>query len=220
MSALSQETVPYGFHGDKDLVKEETATPRAPKVTQQEAAFLLARGPYVARVAAQEKLLAYLYSITPKAGELGPKLPEYVEQDLLESLAAARENLEQFDASQGLADVIEITPNVESTARQEAEQTAGQKVVALTVKVSHELPLLDDGTTKKGDWRIAALCAQTDQEAFFPEKGGSTREAKKVCLTCEVREECLEYALGNDERHGIWGGLSERERRKLKKRAV
>ena len=57
-------------------------------------------------------------------------------------------------------------------------------------------------------------------EAFFPEKGGSTREAKRVCLSCEVRAECLEYALGNDERFGIWGGLSERERRKLKKRAV
>src|SRR5829696_5315603 len=65
-----------------------------------------------------------------------------------------------------------------------------------------------------------ALCAQTDPEAFFPEKGGSTREAKKVCLSCDVRGECLEYALAHDERFGIWGGLSERERRKLKKRAV
>lgn len=54
----------------------------------------------------------------------------------------------------------------------------------------------------------------------FPEKGGSTREAKRVCVGCEVRVECLEYALANDERFGIWGGLSERERRKLKKRAV
>jgi WhiB family transcriptional regulator, redox-sensing transcriptional regulator len=69
-------------------------------------------------------------------------------------------------------------------------------------------------------WQERALCAQTDPEAFFPEKGGSTREAKKVCLTCDVRSECLEYALANDERFGIWGGLSERERRKLKKRAV
>src|SRR6187455_3164563 len=69
-------------------------------------------------------------------------------------------------------------------------------------------------------WQERALCAQTDPEAFFPEKGGSTREAKKVCLSCDVRGECLEYALANDERFGIWGGLSERERRKLKKRAV
>ena len=68
-------------------------------------------------------------------------------------------------------------------------------------------------------WQSDALCAQTDPEAFFPEKGGSTRDAKKICGTCEVRVRCLEYALTNDERFGIWGGLSERERRKLRKRA-
>ncbi len=68
-------------------------------------------------------------------------------------------------------------------------------------------------------WQSDALCAQTDPEAFFPEKGGSTRDAKKICTSCEVRAQCLEYALQNDERFGIWGGLSERERRKLRKHA-
>lgn len=68
-------------------------------------------------------------------------------------------------------------------------------------------------------WQTDALCSQTDPEAFFPEKGGSTRDAKRVCGTCDVRAECLEYALQNDERFGIWGGLSERERRKLKRLA-
>ena len=82
-----------------------------------------------------------------------------------------------------------------------------------------ELFLLEPEGEEFG-WQDRALCAQTDPEAFFPEKGGSTREAKKVCLTCEVRTDCLESALMNDERFGIWGGLSERERRKLKKRAV
>jgi len=71
-----------------------------------------------------------------------------------------------------------------------------------------------------GDWQDRALCAQTDPEAFFPEKGGSTREAKKVCRACEVRAECLEYALERDERFGIFGGLSERERRRMKREAV
>jgi WhiB family redox-sensing transcriptional regulator len=69
-------------------------------------------------------------------------------------------------------------------------------------------------------WQERALCAQTDPEAFFPEKGGSTRDAKKVCVGCDVRAECLEYALEHDERFGIWGGLSERERRKFKKDVV
>jgi WhiB family redox-sensing transcriptional regulator len=68
-------------------------------------------------------------------------------------------------------------------------------------------------------WQVDSLCAQTDPEAFFPEKGGSTRDAKKICASCDVRAQCLEYALQNDERFGIWGGLSERERRKLRKRA-
>jgi len=65
------------------------------------------------------------------------------------------------------------------------------------------------------DWRNLALCPQTDPEIFFPEKGGSTREAKKVCRACEVRAECLDYALENREPWGIWGGLSDQERRQL-----
>ena len=74
--------------------------------------------------------------------------------------------------------------------------------------------------TDAQSWQERALCAETDPEAFFPEKGGSTREAKKICTGCEVKAECLEYALSNDERFGIWGGLSERERRRLRRRAV
>lgn len=68
-------------------------------------------------------------------------------------------------------------------------------------------------------WQERALCAETDPESFFPEKGGSTREAKQVCSSCEVRTECLEYALMHDERFGIWGGMSERERRRLRRHA-
>lgn len=94
------------------------------------------------------------------------------------------------------------------------------KVVG-SVSASNVLSLFgepeDDGLM---GWQERALCAQTDPEAFFPEKGGSTREAKKVCTQCDVKAECLEYALANDERFGIWGGLSERERRKLKRRVV
>ena len=66
-------------------------------------------------------------------------------------------------------------------------------------------------------WQADALCAQTDPEAFFPEKGGSTRDAKRVCEACTVKDACLEYAMANDERFGIWGGLSERERRRLRR---
>ncbi|MGQ0573505.1 MAG: WhiB family transcriptional regulator [Pseudonocardia sp.] len=79
---------------------------------------------------------------------------------------------------------------------------------------------LHDADGAEEEWQERALCAQTDPEAFFPEKGGSTREAKRICSGCDVRAECLEYALAHDERFGIWGGLSERERRRLRREAV
>lgn len=69
-------------------------------------------------------------------------------------------------------------------------------------------------------WTVDALCAQTDPEAFYPEKGGSTRQAKRVCDACPVRLECLAYALEHDERDGVWGGLSPRQRQALKRAAV
>ena len=78
----------------------------------------------------------------------------------------------------------------------------------------------DDPAVDDEQWQERALCAQTDPEAFFPEKGGSTREAKRICLGCEVKDACLDYALAKDERFGIWGGLSERERRRLKRGAI
>ncbi|HEU4363761.1 MAG TPA: WhiB family transcriptional regulator [Mycobacterium sp.] len=83
--------------------------------------------------------------------------------------------------------------------------------------VPDEPELFEPALVADEKWQDRALCAQTDPEAFFPEKGGSTREAKKICQRCPVRAECLEYALAHDERFGIWGGLSERERRRLKR---
>jgi WhiB family redox-sensing transcriptional regulator len=63
-----------------------------------------------------------------------------------------------------------------------------------------------------------SLCAQVDPELFFPNKGGSTREAKLICKKCPVTAECLDYALEGDARYGVYGGTSERDRRKIKRR--
>lgn len=83
--------------------------------------------------------------------------------------------------------------------------------------------IVDDADPDKPrSWQESALCAETDPEAFFPDKGGSTREAKRICAGCEVRAECLAYALDHARdagRFGIWGGLSERERRRLTRAA-
>ncbi len=66
-------------------------------------------------------------------------------------------------------------------------------------------------------WQARANCLGVDPDLFFPERGASTREAKGVCAGCEVRVECLEYALQNGEKFGIWGGMSERERRRIRR---
>lgn len=71
--------------------------------------------------------------------------------------------------------------------------------------------------TYKEPWMQDALCAQVGGDQWFPEKGESTAEAKRVCLSCSVRDACLEYALSNKDRYGVYGGLSESERRKLLK---
>ena len=73
-------------------------------------------------------------------------------------------------------------------------------------------------------WQSDALCPQTDPEAFFPDRHNvdgyqeAVAAAKRVCAVCDVAAECLAYAMINDEEFGIWGGKSERERRRLKRR--
>lgn len=66
-------------------------------------------------------------------------------------------------------------------------------------------------------WMQQAACAQVGGDLWFPEKGESTADAKRVCFSCSVSAECLEYALATKDRFGVYGGLSERERRKLLK---
>lgn len=66
-------------------------------------------------------------------------------------------------------------------------------------------------------WKKEANCLGIDPDLFFPERGVSSAQAKNVCLRCVVKEECLEYALQNGEKFGIWGGMSERERRVLRR---
>lgn len=65
-----------------------------------------------------------------------------------------------------------------------------------------------------------AACLGQDVNVFFPEQGGTVRNAKRICTVCPVTSECLEYALTNDEAFGVWGGLSESERRRLRRRLV
>jgi len=110
--------------------------------------------------------------------------------------------------------------NQQYAVQERVDQVTSWQYVEPVQASSAAIALVADDDNPELSWQERALCAQTDPEAFFPEKGGSTRDAKKVCVSCDVRAECLEYALAHDERFGIWGGLSERERRRLKKLAV
>ena len=65
-------------------------------------------------------------------------------------------------------------------------------------------------------WRERAACRGTDLEVFFPERGEAAGPARRVCAACPVRQPCLDYAITNRITHGVWGGLSERERRALR----
>ena len=70
-------------------------------------------------------------------------------------------------------------------------------------------------------WQDLANCRGADPDLFFPERGASTRTAKGICRECSVQNECLEFAIVSSEKFGIWGGMSERERRKIRRqRAV
>ena len=69
-------------------------------------------------------------------------------------------------------------------------------------------------------WQARANCMGVDPELFFPERGASTREAKEVCRGCVVRQDCLEFAISNGEKFGIWGGMSERERRRVRRARI
>jgi len=70
---------------------------------------------------------------------------------------------------------------------------------------------------EEAGWQLEANCLGVDPDLFFPERGASTKEAKAVCKGCVVREDCLEFALQNGEKFGIWGGFSERERRRIRR---
>ena len=65
-------------------------------------------------------------------------------------------------------------------------------------------------------WRELAACHGADLNLFFPERGESAEPARQVCAACPVRQPCLDYAISNRITHGIWGGLTERDRRALR----
>ena len=127
-------------------------------------------------------------------------------------------SFEQVDFDRALRFEDRMLGSVDSAPHTTTDPAASDVVVRPNLSlVPDRIELAPESFEDDDQWQERGLCAQTDPEAFFPEKGGSTREAKRICQGCEVKDRCLEYALANDERFGIWGGLSERERRRLKR---
>lgn len=87
----------------------------------------------------------------------------------------------------------------------------------MTVAFSWGIPCRD---VEDRHWQDEANCLGVDPDLFYPERGQSTAPAKAVCRGCMVREECLAYALSNGEKFGIWGALSERERRRIRRQRI
>ena len=69
------------------------------------------------------------------------------------------------------------------------------------------------------DWRAAGLCSQSDPDLWFAVGAIEHKKAKTICRQCPVQKECLSYAMDVPVDHGIWGGLTERERRRYRRKA-
>ncbi|QXV62916.1 WhiB family transcriptional regulator [Amycolatopsis sp. TNS106] len=80
---------------------------------------------------------------------------------------------------------------------------------------STELLVSSGAERQKPRWHDDALCAETDPELFFPDDDDDAVDAKRICARCEVRAQCLMYALEADERTGVWGGVSAGERNRI-----
>lgn len=77
--------------------------------------------------------------------------------------------------------------------------------------------LIEALSVEELSWQDYANCRGADADLFFPERGASTRKAKSICGECQVRAQCLDFAIGVGEKFGIWGGMSERERRRVRR---
>lgn len=194
---------------DLEVIPEEPASKipddmsQPPTMNPDELSHVLERGRLVSRLNAARKLSTLVMSYTRD-----PQTESSISGNYLELVArnvtVLEQDLERFE--------LEHAGTSGSSSNDEVDIKGSTD----TVEPSIIKPVKDDFLKR----REQAICSQIDPELFFPEKGGSTREAKKICKgSCELRDECLEYALTKGERFGIWGGLSERERRKLANKA-
>jgi len=83
-----------------------------------------------------------------------------------------------------------------------------------------DLSRLPEDPTPPDHWQDKAACFGVDPDVFFPISEEEAGPALTFCASCRIREECLAWALKNGERYGVWGGLTEQQRRRLQRAAV
>jgi len=114
-------------------------------------------------------------------------------------------------------DTIDRPPDIQK----KTTVAAGNVAVGQTLDKAHAAfkKAIADASDPELAWKMNALCQFLDEpDLFFPENGQNPEAAKRVCIQCEVRTDCLQYALGRDEHHGVWGGLSQRQLNKIRRR--
>ena len=85
-----------------------------------------------------------------------------------------------------------------------------------TTDIQHYENQRNLGSYRSTEWMSLGNCRLVEPDIFFPSDGAGVDKARKICTTCPVRDHCLEYALSEQIEHGVWGGMSERARRRLK----
>lgn len=128
--------------------------------------------------------------------------------------AVAKELNQEGNMAEPEVSVKDIVSSGEADMRSSAPPVRAIGNVASNLITNYDVVLEDQYFR---NWQDRAACQGVDPDLFFPERGESTEEAKEVCRGCTVRSECLELALQNGEKFGIWGGLSERERRRVRR---
>lgn len=199
---------------------------RKPEVIRDYRAEITEAG--VTREQLRARLSAYVLGIDvrnrTKSLRSARKFTEWFEGEGGVKLFAQKEEMSTF----GFRAIIHRLSAVAiNPAYDEVENPEGDIIeLAIQAHAGAHVEIHDEDTTDQNSggeviqsndfsWRNHAACAKNDPEMFFPEKGGPTADAKRICNSCDVREKCLQYALDNRQLFGIWGGKSAQQRKKM-----
>lgn len=147
------------------------------------------------------------YEQIADAAELGPNTVRYIQ----DRARVTPETAERILSLEPVVDSPPVSPTrLERATTLSREDTFRDRDAEQLAATEEQL----------GDWRARAECRTTDTAVFFQPRGASVEDAREICRRCPVRSECLDYAVATHQRYGMWGGLSERQRRNLRRTRI